>query len=136
MQRRGANQVIRNLNIRQVRNELEKARQQLPGTTGLRDEAQVEQAADTIDQIQAAEAREFALRNLDRYARQLRQIERALQRLDTGDYGVCVDCEQEIAAKRLRAVPWTPRCLKCQELFDERELDDEGSHAQILMNAA
>ena len=127
----------RDLNIRRVRDELQEARQQLAFRIGLQDEGHVEQAADAMDQIQASEARELALRNLDRKARQLRQIVEALQRLDAGDYGVCSDCDEEIAAKRLRAVPWTQHCLKCQELFDQCSHGDEGSNVvEIVRNAA
>ena len=46
---------------------------------------------------------------------QLREVEQALDRLDRGEYGCCLECEEPIAAKRLRAVPWTRYCLSCQE---------------------
>lgn len=46
---------------------------------------------------------------------QLRLIEEALDRLDSGDYGVCLNCEETIPAKRLAAVPWARYCVRCQE---------------------
>jgi len=46
---------------------------------------------------------------------QLRLIEEALDRLDAGDYGTCLSCEEPIAPKRLRAVPWARYCIACQE---------------------
>ncbi len=46
---------------------------------------------------------------------QLRLVEEALDRLDSGDYGACLACEQPIAAKRLHAVPWARYCINCQE---------------------
>ena len=46
---------------------------------------------------------------------QLRMVEEALDRLDTGDYGICLGCEEPIAAKRLRALPWARYCVRCQE---------------------
>jgi RNA polymerase-binding transcription factor DksA len=55
-----------------------------------------------MDRIQAAPARELAIDNLDRSARRLRQIDDALRRLDTGEYGTCGNCEDEIGAKRGR----------------------------------
>ncbi len=45
----------------------------------------------------------------------LRLVEEALDRLDAGDYGVCLACEQPIPAKRLQAVPWARYCVECQE---------------------
>ena len=55
---------------------------------------------------------------------QLRMIEEALDRLDAGDYGLCLSCEQPIAPKRLRAVSWARYCIHCQEAGG-RELDRE-----------
>ena len=46
---------------------------------------------------------------------QLRQIQEALDRLQGGDFGTCLSCEQPIPAKRLHAVPWAKYCVKCQE---------------------
>jgi DnaK suppressor protein len=45
----------------------------------------------------------------------LRLVEEALDRLHTGDYGVCLACEQPIPAKRLEALPWARYCVACQE---------------------
>jgi DnaK suppressor protein len=46
---------------------------------------------------------------------QLRLVEEALDRLDTGDYGMCLGCDEPIAEKRLRALPWARYCVACQE---------------------
>jgi DnaK suppressor protein len=46
---------------------------------------------------------------------QLRLIEEALDRLNSGDYGICLSCEEPIPPKRLRAVPWARYCVRCQE---------------------
>jgi len=46
---------------------------------------------------------------------QLRLVDEALDRLDSGDYGVCLQCEEPIPAKRLRALPWARYCVPCQE---------------------
>jgi DnaK suppressor protein len=46
---------------------------------------------------------------------QLRLIEEALDRLDSGDYGICLSCDEPIPPKRLHAVPWARYCVRCQE---------------------
>lgn len=46
---------------------------------------------------------------------QLRLVDQALDRLESGDYGICLACEEEIPAKRLRALPWARYCVPCQE---------------------
>ena len=45
----------------------------------------------------------------------LREISGALHRIDTEQYGVCMECEEPISAKRLDAVPWARYCVTCQE---------------------
>ena len=51
---------------------------------------------------------------------QLRLVDEALDRLESGDYGVCLSCEEPIPAKRLRAVPWARYCVPCQEAVNAR----------------
>src|SRR5215471_17255560 len=56
---------------------------------------------------------QLALKQTD--AKLLRAIEEAIHRIDQGIYGICMDCENEIAAARLEAVPWTRVCINCKE---------------------
>jgi DnaK suppressor protein len=44
---------------------------------------------------------------------ELRQIAAAMQRIDAGDYGYCLDCDEPIAEARLEIDPSTPRCIVC-----------------------
>ncbi|MAE96133.1 MAG: dimethylmenaquinone methyltransferase [Deltaproteobacteria bacterium] len=44
---------------------------------------------------------------------ELEEIGLALRRLEEGNYGVCVTCEEEIPAARLDALPTTTRCVSC-----------------------
>ncbi|HMN82874.1 MAG TPA: TraR/DksA family transcriptional regulator [Burkholderiaceae bacterium] len=46
---------------------------------------------------------------------ELRQVDAALARLAAGDYGLCVDCGEAIAARRLLVQPAAPRCVGCQQ---------------------
>jgi len=55
--------------------------------------------------------------------RQLRLVEEALDRMDAGDYGVCLACDEPIAEKRLRALPWARYCVSCQDSAAGFELD-------------
>jgi DnaK suppressor protein len=120
----------------QIMRQLQGARQEIAKSLGLRDEACIEQAADEMDQVQAAEARDLAIRSLDRPVRRLRQIEEALRRLDKGEYGICANCEEEIGPKRLRALPWAQFCLKCQEIADREQQERTESAGESLGNAA
>ena len=46
---------------------------------------------------------------------QLREVESALDRVNSGEYGVCAECGASISSKRLRAVPWATYCVECQD---------------------
>jgi DnaK suppressor protein len=46
------------------------------------------------------------------------KIEKALGRIDKGEYGSCVDCHEPIRHKRLMANPHAARCVPCQEDFE------------------
>jgi len=46
---------------------------------------------------------------------QLRLVEEALDRVQSGDFGVCLACERPIPSKRLQALPWARYCVPCQE---------------------
>lgn len=55
-------------------------------------------------------------------ARELHQIERSLQRLKQGTYGVCEGCSKKIPVARLNALPFSSTCITCQrelELYGE-----------------
>ena len=50
---------------------------------------------------------------------ELQEIDAALQRIESGDYGLCVRCGEEIAMKRLEFAPATPLCIDCASKSDE-----------------
>ena len=60
---------------------------------------------------------------------QLRMIEAALDRLNSGDFGTCLACEEPIPAKRLKALPWARYCVNCQETIgaDTEDADGKGT---------
>ena len=58
-------------------------------------------------------------------AEELNQINSALTRLDHSEYGLCIDCGEAIAEKRLEHSPFSARCIICQE---ELEHLSKGQH--------
>lgn len=44
---------------------------------------------------------------------ELRQIDAALERIEKGDYGICVHCGEPIPERRLEIIPHASRCAKC-----------------------
>ena len=89
-------------------------------------------AEDDQAQFLNEESVSLHLNTLD-YA-QLRLIEEALDRLDSGDYGICLSCEEPIPPKRLHAVSWARYCVRCQEALGagaEREWNEAQSRMPV-----
>ena len=49
---------------------------------------------------------------------ELRQIAEARERMDLGTYGTCVDCGADIPLARLEVLPFSSRCVSCQEAYE------------------
>jgi DnaK suppressor protein len=54
---------------------------------------------------------------------QFKQVEDALTRLDSGNYGLCLGCGSRIAPKRLVALPWAEHCTACEEELSQSSLE-------------
>ena len=77
-----------------------------------------------LDQGESAEVNiqddiEFAL--IQMKAETLNKIELALRPLSEDTYGVCFECGDEIAERRLRALPFAVRCKDCEEARETAE---------------
>jgi RNA polymerase-binding transcription factor DksA len=94
-------------------------------------EISVERVAEAYEQSAILSRNEVSAREIERDRAQLRGIKCALERLDTGEYGICGHCTARIPEKRLRAVPTAEYCIRCQEHIDEvarmdaRDAEDE-----------
>src|SRR5580658_2847207 len=73
----------------------------------------IQQSPEELDRIQASQERELALGDLDRTSKYMREVRDALRRIDAGNFGICVECEDNINPKRLAAIPWTSSCIAC-----------------------
>ncbi|MDP6442859.1 MAG: TraR/DksA C4-type zinc finger protein [Pirellulaceae bacterium] len=58
---------------------------------------------------------EFTLGLMENDEETLQAIEAALERIEDGVYGSCVECERTVPKTRLNAIPFTPYCVKCAE---------------------
>lgn len=75
-------------------------------------EAEVE---DEIDQATTSYQRDLNLTLSSVDYERLSAVENAIAQLDAGTYGTCETCGETIVAERLKAVPWTAFCVRCQE---------------------
>jgi DnaK suppressor protein len=66
---------------------------------------------------------DLAAATLERERRTLEEIEAALRRMKSGDYGTCASCGASIPEARLRALPWAQVCVACAELMSAPSAD-------------
>jgi DnaK suppressor protein len=135
---------IPNDRYRELRRILEERRNEIAGEVqdkirNVRTEATQTSKHRAADATETAEADiqddiEFAL--IQMKAETLNRIEAALTRLEEGTYGNCYECGEEIAERRLRALPFATRCKNCEEVREternrERVLESR-SKASLL----
>ncbi len=63
---------------------------------------------------------EFTLSLMENEEDTLEQIDAALERIEDGVYGSCIECEARIPKTRLNAIPYTPYCVKCAGKLETR----------------
>lgn len=114
---------------------LERKAAELDRVLRKRDDIAIEKSADQMDEIQYASERDLAICNVDRDSTLMRSVRAALRRIRDGSFGTCIECESAISPKRLAAVPWAPRCIRCQEAAD-REEKGTTDVEEDLINAA
>lgn len=76
--------------------------------------------ADTAEQAVADLLVDVDLAEIDRDLAELQEVELALQRMDRGEYGLCMDCGEAIPRARLETLPSAVRCLDCQRRLEAR----------------
>ena len=111
--------------IKKYRALLTGKREEIAGKSRSREDIWIVQSNEQIETVVLAGEREFAVRTLERETKALAEVEAALRRIDDGEFGICLECEEPISPKRLAAVPWAGYCLHCQEWRDTRQ----ASHA-------
>ena len=97
---------------------------------------------EVLDAVESSEADiqeeiEFAL--IQMKSETLNKINDALSRLEQGNYGNCFDCGEEIAEKRLRALPFAVRCKDCEEAREnaqqrERQLQARRGTSSLFLD--
>ena len=76
---------------------------------------------DLGDQATAESDRNFLLRLRGREQKLLKKIEDAIEKIETGTYGICEACGEKISIKRLEARPVTTLCIDCKTKQEEEE---------------
>ena len=102
-------------------------------TEGVKDEGR-----DTYDLASDERDREINFILNDREREKLLAIDEALQRIKEKTYGICESCEGEIQLGRLKVLPFTRLCVKCQEETEkeskrQKTLEDERGYRKLVI---
>ena len=103
-------------------------------TEGVKDEGR-----DTYDLASDERDREINFILNDREREKLLAIDEALQRIKDKTYGLCESCEGEIQLGRLKVLPFTRLCVKCQEENEkeskrQKTLDEERGYRKLVIS--
>jgi len=85
-----------------------------------------ESSSDPMDQASDQLERDFLLRLRDRESKLMVKIKEALEKIESGTFGECEECGQQISLKRLRARPVATLCIDCkheQEALEKKNLE-------------
>ena len=86
--------------------------------------ADEEAAQDIADKAANSYTKEFLFHQSTSERQLLQLVEEALTRIREGSFGECVNCGNEVNAKRLEAVPWTRYCIACQEKAEKGLMEE------------
>lgn len=100
-----------------IKEKLEKERQDI--LQRLSQKHDIDSDGDETDEVQANIQNDLNNKFTGLAKLKLTQIDDALARIDNKSYGVCVECDESIAEKRLLANPHSTMCVSCAE---DREL--------------
>ena len=109
------------MDLKKIENALLTRRQELEQQMVTRSKEQFSdgQVQDQGDQALSLTMESLRISLQDTEVEEYRRINRALDKIKDGSYGICIDCSTEISEKRLSSFPDATRCLICQELFEE-----------------
>ncbi len=69
---------------------------------------------DPTDRASLEADRNFLLRIRDRESKLIKKIKKTLARIESGTFGTCESCGENISAKRIKARPVTTQCIECK----------------------
>ena len=79
-----------------------------------------EQVADIADDAVQSYERQLMMGLGEKEFEKLRLVEEAIEKLDEGQYGICLECEELISEERLTVIPFASHCVDCLELIEKK----------------
>ncbi len=101
-------------------------RRALAGDLSLLSDLQQQGSGDVIDAALDSAQGEINSQLAEVESRELASIEKALEQMRDGTYGLCEHCNKKIPLARLKALPYATTCIECQRLAEEGRLESAG----------
>jgi DnaK suppressor protein len=105
----------------EIQKKLRSLRETLPADNEVVKDTEEQSVDDFVQEV------DFALMQMK--SQTLAKIDEAVRRLEKGRYGVCTECGTEIAAARLKALPFAAKCRECQEAEERSAAEEKESRA-------
>lgn len=99
-------------------------RKALAGDLSLLKQLREQTGGDLVDLALDAAQDEISSQLAEVESRELASIEKALERVRAGVYGVCEICAKKIPMARLNALPYATMCIECQQAAEDGTLED------------
>ncbi|MGF7159862.1 DnaK suppressor protein [Rhodoligotrophos appendicifer] len=112
--------------LRILREGLEKRlvdlRQTIDSTADSRKPVELDQASvGRLSRMDALQMQAMAHASERMRGQEIERIKATIKRIDEGEYGFCVNCDEQIGAKRLAIDPTIPNCIRCASGGDRKE---------------
>jgi len=102
---------------------LEAKLRELLHSSAERQELEIDNLADPLDQVRSVVDRDIAVRSLNQKAQSIQEVRSAIDKVQSETFGICEECEAGIAPQRLDAIPWARLCVKCQNRAEARSTE-------------
>lgn len=99
-------------------------RKALAGDLSLLKELNDQGGCDIVDAAVDAAQDEISSQLAEVESRELASIEKALESMRQGTYGICEVCASKIPLARLNALPYATLCIECQRAAEDGTLED------------
>ena len=78
------------------------------------------QVANIVDDAVQSYDRQLMMGLGEKEFGKLRLVEEAIEKLDEGQYGICLECEELISEERLTVIPFASHCVDCLEIIEKK----------------
>jgi DnaK suppressor protein len=118
----------RDINMTTLRQALNKRRVEVMGDDQATEEDRApveldESSVGRLSRMDAMQVHAMAEATHERRQAEIHRIDAALARMDAGDYGYCLSCDEKIPAKRLELDPAVPTCVACAARAEDAHAD-------------